>query len=57
MVLKLAVEILSLTNPSKDLKEEISETVVVTTAEAVVAETDGTITGSIKKNQNYERYC
>jgi hypothetical protein len=42
-------------NPSKDLKERISEMVEVTTAE--VAETEETITGSIKKTKNYERYC
>jgi hypothetical protein len=57
MALKLAVETLSLMNPSKDLKEEISEVEIIMTVEVVEVETEETITGSIKKTQNYERYC
>jgi hypothetical protein len=51
------VETLLLMNLSKDLKEKISEVEITTTAEVVAAETEGTITGSIIKTQNYERYC
>ena len=51
MELKLAVETLSLMNPSKELTEEvISEVVITTTAEVVPAvETEEITTGRINK--------
>ena len=57
MELKLAVEILSLMNQSKEQTEEVISEVVITTAVVVVVETEGITTGKKQKNQNYERYC
>jgi hypothetical protein len=57
MELKLAVGTLLLMNPSKGQTEEVISEVVITTAEAVVGETEEITTGRKQKIKNYERYC